>query len=128
MRYVADDGTEFDNEKECLEYESHINDIKKCFVLYGEKLNKLTNDSSESVYYLHILEKPVEVATYLYDEYGLGFNIEAVDRIGIYYYDDNGLWKYVDDVIKDYTNRINELKSIATQITELSLKKIKEGL
>ena len=22
MRYVADDGTEFDNEKECLEYES----------------------------------------------------------------------------------------------------------
>jgi hypothetical protein len=128
MRFVADDGTEFDNEKECLEYEGHINDIKKCFVLYGEKLNKLTNDSSESVYYLHILEKPVEVATYLYDEYGLGFNVEAVDRIGIYYYDDNGLWKYVDDVIKDYTNRINELKSIATQITELSLKKIKEDL
>lgn len=120
MRFVADDGTEFDNEKECLEYEGHINDIKKCFVLYGEKLNKLTNDSFESVYYLHILEKPTEVATYLYDEYGLGFNIEAVDRIGIYYYDDNGLWKYVDDVIKDYTNRINELKSIATQITKLS--------
>lgn len=120
MRYVADDGTEFNNEKECLEYESRINDIKKCFVLYGEKLNKLTNNSFESVYYLHILEKPTEVATYLYDEYGLGFNIEAVDRIGIYYYDDNGLWKYVDDVIKDYTNRINELKSIATQITKLS--------
>lgn len=120
MRYVADDGTEFDNEKECLEYEEHINDIKKCFVLYGEKLNKLIDDSSESVYYLHILEKPVEVATYLYDEYGLGFNTEAVDRIGIYYYDSNGLWKYVDDMIKDYTNRINELKSIATQITKLS--------
>ena len=44
MRYVADDGTEFDNEKECLEYEEHINDIKKCFILYGEKLNKLTEE------------------------------------------------------------------------------------
>lgn len=120
MRYVADDGTEFNTEKECLEYESHLNNIKRCFVLYGEKLNKLTDDSSESVYYLHILEKPVEVATYLYEEYGLGFNVEVVDAIGIYYYDNDGLWKYVDDMIKDYTNKIKELKSIATQITKLS--------
>lgn len=120
MCYVADDGTEFDNEKECLEYESHINDIKKCFILYGEKLNKLTEDSFESVYYLHILERPTEVANYLYEEYGLGFNTDVLDRIGIYYYDNAGLWKYVDSMIEDYTNRINELKSIAAQITELS--------
>ena len=122
MRYVADDGTEFDNEKECLEYESYLNDIKKCFVLYGEKLNKLTDDSSESVYYLHILEKPVEVANYLYEEYGLGFNYDVLDKIGIYYYDNDGLWKYVDSMIEDYTNKINELKSIATQITKSSYK------
>lgn len=120
MRYVADDGTEFDTEKECLEYESRINDIKKCFILYGEKLNKLADDSSESVHYLHIFERPTEVASYLYEEYGLGFNYDALDRIGIYYYDNDGLWKYVDSMIEDYTNRINELKSIATQITKLS--------
>lgn len=120
MRYVADDGTEFTNEKECLEYEEHINDIKKCFILYGENLNKLTDNSADSVYYLHILERPTEVANYLYEEYGLGFNYDVLDKIGIYYYDNDGLWKYVDSIIEDYTNRINELKFIATQITKLS--------
>ena len=90
------------------------------FYFIRRKLNKLTEDSFESVYYLHILEKPVEVATYLYDEYGLRFNTDVLDRIGIYYYDNAGLWKYVDSMIEDYTNRINELKSIATQITKLS--------
>lgn len=120
MRYVADDGTEFDTEKECLEYEEHINDIKKCFILYSENLNKLTYDSADSVYYLHILEKPTEVANYLYEEYGLGFNYDIINTIGIYYYDDDGLWKYVDGMIEAYINRINKLKSIATQITKLS--------
>ena len=34
MRYVADDGTEFDTEKECLEYENDILDIEKSFIIF----------------------------------------------------------------------------------------------
>ena len=120
MRFVADDGTEFNTEKECLEYENNVNDIKECFILYGDNLNALTEDSFDTLCYLHILEKPREVVNYLYHQYGFGFNLEDITESGIYLYDDFGMWRNVDDMIKDYINRINELKSIATQITKLS--------
>jgi hypothetical protein len=128
MRFVADDGTEFSTEKECLEYENNVNDIKKCFILYGDNLNELTEDSFDSLCYLHILEKPEEVVTYLYNQYGFGFNTKAITEIGIYVYDDFGMWRNVDNLITSHIDKAKSLKEIATKITKLSLNKIKEDL
>lgn len=126
MRFVADDGTEFNTEKECLEYENNVNDIKKCFILYRDNLNELTEDSFDTLCYLHILKKPKEVVTYLYDQYGFGFNIEDITERGIYLYDDFGMWRNINNLITGHINKAKSLDEIATKITELSSKKIKE--
>ena len=128
MRYVADDGTEFGTEKECLEYEDNVNDIKKCFILYGDNLNELTEDSFDSLCYLHILEKPEEVVNYLYHQYGFGMNSTVITEIGIYLYDDFGMWRNLDNLITSHINKAKSLSEIVTKITELSSKKIKEDL
>ena len=50
MRYVADDGMEFDTEQECLDYEREQMKIKENFVLYDKDFNKI--DINDNIDYI----------------------------------------------------------------------------
>ena len=127
MKYVADDGTEFDTEKECLEYENDILDIEKSFIIFNDKLDKVKSESADYCYYLNVLKRCVDVSEYLYSHYGLGMESDDINRCGIYLYDDNGRFRYVNDLIDDYSEKVEKLKNAVTKITKSSSdKKSKE--
>lgn len=120
MRYVADDGTEFDNEKECLEYENDILDIEKSFIIFNDKFDRVKPENADYCYYLNVLKRCVDVSEYLYSHYGLGMEPDDINRCGIYLYDDNGRFRYVNDLIDNYSEKVKQLKNAVTKITKSS--------
>ena len=119
MRYVADDGTEFDTEKECLEYEKDYDDIRlNSFVLYDKKGNKLPldqDDSFDMFEYILILKRAKDVSCYLDYSYGM-INFNDITKEGLYWYDDEGRFRYVDDLIKFHKDKIHSLIKIRNMI------------
>ena len=95
MKYVANDGTEFETEVECLEHERYIGDIEASFIMYDESFNKLSSDDYAFCYYVIVLRRASEVGDYLYRQYGLGMNCDDITEDDIYIYDDDGYFKSV---------------------------------
>lgn len=120
MRYVADDGTEFDNEKECLEYESLQFDIENSFILYDEKLDKLSSDEADRCLYVNVLRRAADVADYLYNHYGLGMNHDDIDKEGIYLYNDDGRFQLVDELFCYYCEQARRLQRIRKKLLVLA--------
>lgn len=118
MRYVADDGTEFETEKECLEHESSIADIENSFIIYDKKLNEA--DNIDYCYYINVLRRADDVANYLYNQYGLGMERDDINKEGIYLYDDNGRFKYVDDLFRYYCEQARKLQRVRKRLLVLS--------
>ena len=72
MRYVADDGTEFDTEQDCLDYEREQMKIKENFVLYDKDFNKIDINDTDNYEYLYIISDVQGVAEYLRYWVGMG--------------------------------------------------------
>jgi len=120
MRYVADDGTEFETEKECLEYESSVADIESSFIMYGEKLNKLSSKDYEYCHYVNVLRRATDVGEYLYQQYGLGMNRNNITKNDIYMYDDDGSFKSVSEMFRYHCEQAQKFQRIKKKLLVLS--------
>lgn len=118
MKYVADDGIEFETEKECLEHERSIADIEKSFIIYDKKLNEV--DNIDYCDYINVLRRAKDVANYLYDQYGIGMERGDIDKEGIYLYDVDGRFKYVDDLVRYHCEQARRLQRGRKRLLALS--------
>ena len=114
MKYVADDGTYFDTEKECIEYEAEQKAILSCFVMYDEQLSVVSVENICRVEYVHVLSRPQEVAEYIYQN--AGYERDGLDSEGIFRIHEDGYWQNVDTLINEYTKQIESLKAVKAGI------------
>ena len=120
MRYVADDGTEFETEKECLEYESLIADIESSFIVYNNKFDKLSPEEYDNCYYVSVLRRAADVSEYLYRQYGLGMNCDDITEDDIYVYDNEGNFKSVSELIHYHCEQAKKFQKIKKKLLVLS--------
>ena len=120
MRYVADNGTEFETEKECLEYESLIADIESSFIIYNDKFDKLSPEDYDKCYYLSILRRATDVSEYLYKQYGLGMNRDNITKDDIYVYDDDGNFKSISELFHYHCEQAEKFQKIKKKLLVLS--------
>ena len=120
MRYVADDGTEFETEKECLEHECLLADIESSFIMYDEKFDKLSSNEADRCFYVNVLRRATDVADYLYRHYGLGMNRDDIDKEGIYLYNDDGRFQLVDELFCYHCEQARRLQRIRKKLLVLA--------
>jgi hypothetical protein len=120
VRYVADDGTEFESEKECLEYESEQADIESSFILYDEKLEKLSPENADCCFYVNVLRRAADVANYLYNQYGLGMNRDDISKEGSYLYNDDGRFQLIDDLFCYHCEQARRFQRIRKKLLVLA--------
>lgn len=120
MRYVADDGTEFETEKECLEHECLLADIESSFIMYDERFNKLSSENYESCHYVSVLRRALDVSEYLYSQYGLGMYRDDITEDGFYIYDDNGCFKSVSELFRYHCEQAKRFQRIKKKLLVLS--------
>lgn len=114
MKYVADDGTEFTTEQECLSYENRISELKGSFIMLDVNLIQLNSFTICDPEYIYIIKQPEEVADYLYSQYGLNGIKEAVAEFGagLYFYDwDDYNFQSIDKMIFQFEDRVAKLKA-----------------
>lgn len=113
MRYVADDGTEFRTEKECIEYEKNLCDIKNSFLMYDENFKLIDTETTYSLdyaRYLYVLDNVQDVALYLKEEWGFG---DGISGTGIYIAREEEFgWDSVDGLIDYHKEEIDKLYKI----------------
>lgn len=115
MKYVADDGTEFTTEQECLNYENRIAEIEHNFILFDATMKRISPDREECEY-IYILAKPEEVVQYLSNRFGF-CGLEDITKIGLYFYDwTDYAFKSVSSTINDLEAKVNRLKSLRNGI------------
>ena len=111
MKYVADDGTEFTTEQECLSYENRMAEIEHNFILFDAAMKRIS-PNSEDCEYIYILAKPEEVVQYLRDRFGF-YGLEDITKIGLYFYHCSDYsFKSFDSTINDLEAKVSELKSL----------------
>lgn len=120
MKYVADDGTEFETEKECLEYESLITDIESSFIMYDERFNKLSSENYEFCHYVSVLRKASDVSEYLYNQYGFGMHRDDMAKDDFYIYDDDGCFKSVSELFRYHCEQAKRFQRIKRKLLVLS--------
>ena len=112
--YIADDGTKFDDENSCLQYErkTALDKIKNSIFLFDDNGNELPLDDKgfEQCYFVvSKSDKASRIAwELLQDEYGAPFN-EC--RAGIWYYDYDE-WHSVDGEFLSLQRIIAKLQMI----------------
>lgn len=120
MKYVADDGTVFETEKDCLEHESLMADIESSFIMYNDKFDKLSSEGYDNCYYVVILRRASDVSEYLYYQYGLGMNRDDITKNGIYMYDDDGCFKSVSELFRYHFEQAKRFREIENKLSVLS--------
>lgn len=120
MRYVADDGTEFETEKECLEHECLLADIESSFIMYDERFNKLSSENYESCHYVSVLRRALDVSEYLYNQYGFGMYRDDMTEDGFYIYDDDGCFKSVSELFRYHCEQAKRFQRIKKKLLVLS--------
>jgi len=116
MRYVADDGMEFDTEQECLDYEREQMKIKENFVLYDKDFNKIDINDTDNYEYLYIISDVQGVAEYL--RYWVGF-CDGLDDTGLYWLNGDGDWEFVNDLIDRHKKELDILETAVRKIQPL---------
>lgn len=116
MKYVADDGMEFDTEKECLDYEREQMKIKDNFVLYDKDFNKIDINDINNYEYLYIISDVQGVAEYLRNWVGF---CDGLDDIGLYRLNDDGDWEFVNDLIDCHKKELDILETAVRKIQPL---------
>lgn len=122
IRYIADDGTEFEYEDDCLTYEWGIKTKGASYTLLGrnyEVLNNAESVSYEDCWYIFLpSEKSAQQINDVWDYNVIG--MEAPRFLwGKYYHDmpNLGLWAYEEDNNTWYHvgNRMKELETMANK-------------
>lgn len=120
MKYVADDGTEFKTEKECLEHECLLAYIESSFIMYDERFNKLSSENYESCHYVSVLRRALDVSEYLYNQYGFGMSRDDITEDGFYIYDDDGCFKSVNELFRYHCEQAKRFQRIKKKLLVLS--------
>ncbi|MBQ6397391.1 MAG: hypothetical protein IJI06_04485 [Oscillospiraceae bacterium] len=120
--YIADDGTEFDNEEECRAYEDALKVSFSSVVIFDENKNILSHDWEEiegNDFYIVIVDKPE--AEKLFDKLSdyisfekPKFEIHAGDVLAWDLYSEE--WFNVHERIEDYMRLIHELQTKAAEV------------
>lgn len=114
--YIADDGTEFDSEDECLEYENRFSSImdKIIFIQDREILDPKESNIKHccewctAIYVPH--EEDIETVSQMFDSFGVENPFNNCYRSGIHYYEDG--WISLDEEIEKLENRKEFLMSL----------------
>ena len=120
MKYVADDGTEFETEKECLEHECLLADIESSFIMYDENLNKLSSEDYDDCYYINVIRRANDVGDYLYNHYGIGVERTDIAKEGIYYYDNDGRFRSVDALFCYHCEQARKFQRVRKKLLVMS--------
>lgn len=111
--YIADDGTEFDDDFECEKYEYKC-DFKNNNIIILDREGEIL-DSSDDInfnfcHYIKVKSfKDLDILQKIY-EYN-EFNVP--NDIGEFYYDDESdYWYLIDDKIEELNDELNKLKNI----------------
>lgn len=111
--YIADDGTEYDNEYDC---QMHENKNNKIIMLdeEGKELDSSNNMNIQSCYYIKIqTNKDLEILQKFYEYTGFA----VPEKIGEFYYNyDNDTWRFINDRIKELKYELNKLKNIKEKL------------
>lgn len=99
-KYIAVDGTEFDYEIDCVNYEINLNkpDSDKLILIdkNGIRLSNTPKGLEECMYIKIENEKALEWVERISDDYGY----YSPDSIGCFYYDTNdNMWFEVNDIL-----------------------------
>lgn len=117
MRYVADDGTEFETEKECREYEQEFYKVHSSMIMFDENFDKIdvaTTCCLSNAYYLCVKDNAEKVGSYLEEQFGFG---EGIYKSGMYIVDgEKTRWNFIDNLIEQYRNNIKKLTAIKREI------------
>lgn len=117
MRYVADDGTEFDTEQDCLDYEQKQMKIKDNFILYDKDFNKINDiNDTDNYEYIYIISDVQGVAEYLH--YWVGFS-DGLNDTGLFWLNDEGEWESVNDLIDYHKKELDRLETAVRKIQPL---------
>ena len=120
VTYYADDGKEFDNEKECREYEqSRFADFSSV-MFFDEKFAVHPNPDipfieSDAVYFKVLdAEKAARLFSWLYELCGACFPSGELKEGHVYMYDSEDY--YSEDYWLDVTKRVEDLEGVLTKI------------
>ena len=117
MRYVADDGTEFEAEKECKEYEQEFDKIHLSMIMFDENFDKIDVANAcclGNACYLYVKGNVEKVGLYLEEWFGFG---EGIYKSGMYIADEkDAKWNFIDNLIEQYRNNIEKLSTIKREI------------
>lgn len=108
IKYIADDGTEFEDEQECVEYEFSCNTerLEGRVWLFDSRQNPLdirNYDSYEAAYYIFLADdKASDTLEGLWPEFCCDYPLEMRDaKKGLWSFDeDYGNWYHMGDRIR----------------------------
>lgn len=113
MRYVADDGTEFETEKECREYEQEFYKIHLSMIIFDENFDKIDVANAcclSNACYLYVKGNAEKVKAYLKEQFAFG---EGIYKSGMYIADGiEEKWNFIDNLIEQYRVNIEKLIDI----------------
>ena len=117
MRYVADDGTEFETERECREYEQGLDKIHSSMIMLDENFDEIDVANAchlSNACYLYVKGNAEKVGLYLEEWFGFG---EGIYKSGMYIVDEEeARWNFIDNLIEQYRNNIEKLITIKREI------------
>ena len=116
MKYVADDGTEFTTEQECLAYEKKMEDILYSYIMFNKDVNVIANDDFNNLEYLYILDNAEDVCDYIYNETGWK---DGINGRGIYRLNEDGDFEAVDGLISDYLSKAQMVTEVKNKIIKI---------
>lgn len=125
--YISDDGTEFDTEEECLEYEAVYKDTSSVVLLDDEKHPLDMSDLAgafDSCIYIHIVKEQEArlLLDYVESYCSCGLPRDAIEEGHTYVYDDwsgyaeNNYWVDLDKKYEDIVAEFNEVKEALSKV------------
>lgn len=128
MKYVASDGTIFDDIKEREAYEAKTDPITNHLAIYDEDLNSLSV-AEDDIYentsfrvYIHVISDAARVRQYIQK---CGRYCVGIESPGIYMLTSNNTatWTKIDTVVKAHRDTADSLEAIKTGILQAQANK-----
>ena len=125
--YISDDGSEFDTEEECLEYEAVYKNTSSVVLLDYEKHPLDMSDLVEafnSCIYIHIVKKKEArlLLDYVESYCGCGLPRNAIQEGHTYFYDDdfgypeNDYWVDLDEMYDEVVSKYKAVKEALSKV------------
>ena len=125
--YISDDGTEFDTEEECLEYEAVYKDTSSVILLdEKKKLIDMSDlaDAFERCHYIHIVKEPEArlFLDYVESFCGCGLPRDAIKEGHTYAYDEvfrnweDNYWVDLDERYSEIAAEYNSVKEALSKV------------